>query len=493
MPARVRKQGLEAIAHLERHLVGIFGPTGGAAANLDCATLDELLSSVGLLAFKPRIFECGFTTAGPFVAEICAALRQNPILVAFAAEVAALPSTELLSSLPPAGAQRDAELRTMVVYCFMLHGLCTAVMEEPRRDATDASAPSTLYKQIFDILGAMRSEVQWKPYTNKFERMKVASIDLPVKKHYLPIKEGEKEVLPRPGKGLLLSVNILEAMYQDTHLGNDANAAAGFELMLEPYQRAPIAGLENALSALSDDRRGLLGHSPCFPRVWANLYSSWNGAFVSNYAAAPLFLAKLYNPATSGTYHREGEQSLYLFPRVFTLWVHIHAQIFERAANQSASPLGLVWSSPLLTLLWGKVNLLAATELRAMIDDVVTRLHNGVHPDRRDGMGTVFRLMRRQMVPQRQRRFTLVKMRTVARSPSPTSSPLTRKSIFGSDTTSAGKKESVVSGSADSTLGSNAGAGPDVGSDGGSGAGMGVCASASGQSPLATHHSPPMS
>ena len=246
--------------------------------------------------------------------------------------------------------------------------------------------------------------------TNTFEKMKVVSIDLPVKKHYLPVKEGVKEIPRKAGNGLLLSINILEAMYQDTNVGNDANAAAGFELMLEPYQRAPILGLENDLSALSDNVRGLIGHTCTFPIPWSNLHSSWNGAFCTNFTDFPFFLAKLFNPSTSGTYH--DDPSLYLFPRVFTLWLHIHFQMFQRAANHSATPPGLKWESPLLSLLWGKVNLAAAREFRARIDAVIATQHGGVHPDRRDGMGSMFASMKNSMIPASQRRFTLIRVKT---------------------------------------------------------------------------------
>ena len=160
LPQEVRKQGLAAIERLEQELVAAFAPVGGAEFALDCDLLEELLSTIGLLDFKLFIFTCGITTAGAFIIEICACLRKNPILVALGAELLSLPVSRLANSLPPAGEARDAEVRKAVVYCFMLHGLCNAVMQEPRRKAS-ANAPPTLYKQIADVLDAMRKDIQW--------------------------------------------------------------------------------------------------------------------------------------------------------------------------------------------------------------------------------------------------------------------------------------------------------------------------------------------
>lgn len=161
LPQEVRTKGLAAVTRLEQELAAAFEPVGGAAFALDCEILDELLSAIGLLTFKQHIFSCGITTAGAFISKVGACLRKNPILVALGAELLSLPVGRLADSLPPAGEARDAEVRKAVVYCFMLHGLCDAVMQEPRRTAS-ADAPPTLYKQIADVLGPMRKEIQWR-------------------------------------------------------------------------------------------------------------------------------------------------------------------------------------------------------------------------------------------------------------------------------------------------------------------------------------------
>jgi len=113
---------------------------------------------------------------------------------------------------------------------------------------------------------------------------------------------------------------------------------------------------------------------PSFPRVWNNIYSSWNLAFCSNYKNWPSFFAKLLNPATCGTYQRD-DAGLYLWPRTVTLYLHLHHMMLERAALKSRDPEGLDWRSESITEIFGRVNLIAARLYRDRVDQVIGELH----------------------------------------------------------------------------------------------------------------------
>ena len=64
--------------------------------------------------------------------------------------------------------------------------------------------------------------------------------------------------------------------------GYDANAEAGFELMAETRDQKPVKGLHNDIDmeyVHNGVPLGIKDVKPPLPKVWANLYSSWNLTF----------------------------------------------------------------------------------------------------------------------------------------------------------------------------------------------------------------------
>ena len=109
-----------------------------------------------------------------------------------------------------------------------------------------------------------------------------------------------------------------------SHQGNEANAAAGFELMAESHDQKPVKGLHNKLDCefVQDGVPiGIKALTPPLPKVWSNLYSSWNLAFVSGVRQyVPMLWAKLLAPIVLGTY-QEVDPGLYMAPRVICLYM----------------------------------------------------------------------------------------------------------------------------------------------------------------------------
>jgi hypothetical protein len=207
------------------------------------------------------------------------------------------------------------------------------------------------------------------------------------------VKFGIKSMADINREPQTLSVNIFEAMVQDTAQGNNDNADAGFELASEPYDRSPIAGLDSSVikewhhaASSKDANLGVLDARPPLPRVWSNLYSSWNLAFVSTYSNNPMFLSKLLAPVVH-LYQKDGNQGLYIWPRLVCLYIHVQYEIMSRTSGGTGrQPILLKvvksgkpehdrfygdWRSDLTTALFGTVNKLAARHFQTRLEAII--------------------------------------------------------------------------------------------------------------------------
>ena len=110
--------------------------------------------------------------------------------------------------------------------------------------------PDTYLAKLHTKFHARRAKLEWKQYFSAFGRMKIPSIDMLMDRNFLKKKTGEIKHEPAASSGALISINILEACFQDLKLGHDSNANCGYELLMEPANRGAIRGLEN------DNRRG---------------------------------------------------------------------------------------------------------------------------------------------------------------------------------------------------------------------------------------------
>jgi hypothetical protein len=141
----------------------------------------------------------------------------------------------------------------------------------------------------------------------------------------------------------------------------------------EPDYEPSLSHDVNAEWILDGQNMGAVQHTIAFQDAWACLYSSWNGAFVSNYPE--LFFAKLYNPVVLGV-----DSSLYLTFRVLALYTHLHMVLFSRAKLGQRKYSQATWSNPALRSLWGRINRLAAHEYQQRIERALsidqTKLRN---------------------------------------------------------------------------------------------------------------------
>ena len=154
-----------------------------------------------------------------------------------------------------------------------------------------------------------------------------------------------------------LPLNILEAKAVDLSLGNLRNAKVASTLAKE----AP-GGAENACTGSGPARISPDGNAinfrMAFPSLWADLYETWNMAFVTVFEKWPYFLAKLLIPSISG-YH--GNPGSYLYSRVLGLYSHINWGLAGNLYGQAEGS-DINWYSPSLSRNWGRNNLKSARD-----------------------------------------------------------------------------------------------------------------------------------
>lgn len=286
-----------------------------------------------------------------FVAQIEAALAPNRYLCDFLREASArhaegrLELKRDLTSDPTAAFL----LIDVVHYTWFLHRLTLLLTADPTGAWLD---------RLDRAISARFANARWEQHLDTFQRMKVRS--LRSLGRWAKVKRGERnsdrEVRWR------LSINVLEAMGEDWRRGYDDNAAAGLAMVESPPSLWPVPGLGNAL--VSFDALGRQVATPPEPKLWADLYTTWNLAFVSDYPAAPYFFAKLICPVVADYHHAPG---LYLNHRGVALVLHIWFSIASRLDPQRWAT-QVDWREPALTRLWGEMNLRSASDYRARVE-----------------------------------------------------------------------------------------------------------------------------
>ena len=94
-----------------------------------------------------------------------------------------------------------------------------------------------------------------------------------------------------------------------------------------------------------------------FPTEWADLYETWNMAFVTNYNSWPFFLVKLLVPSVSG-YH--AQPSTFLFMRALALYVHINRGMMGNIYPEDRGKRPNWRINRELSKVWGEYNLKAS-------------------------------------------------------------------------------------------------------------------------------------
>ena len=363
LPRSVVEAGHAAIDGLAASLCSLW-PNEGRGQSLDNAYLRGYIDLLGIAellpVLQPRIV---VRDVAAQVQEVCARLKRNPMLVVLFAELADLeaaagPQGRIFPFRDDAAAHDD--LRDAVVYCALLEAIGLECLLAPKA-STDEDRESLLQARLFSTLERKRGEVDWRAVCNLFEILKVELIVRPMKQR-LQAKQGldQSGFDDRSGDGILLQLNILDAMYGDTQEGSDDNAACGFELMCQTSDKEPEPLLGEQLNdewMHEGKATGVTRMHIAFNEAWVSLYSSWNGCFCANYG--DLMYPKLYNLGVAGTY-LDIDDTVYFFPRICTLYTHLHMMIFKRLSTGRPLLHAHNWEDPALRSIWGRINRVAA-------------------------------------------------------------------------------------------------------------------------------------
>jgi hypothetical protein len=283
----------------------------------------------------------------------------NPYLVAFLERAKGQASERLIQKVDAEGA---AVLPSVVTYALLLERLTRAMRDDWRVIAACRDVWLRARDAVLKAPDAAELKSHWAP----FEYAKVVSIDLMIDR---VLKAHESGTVNPSFTRLLLPVNIIEAMFEDVRIGQRDNAASAWPLVKDrpgSWDRKTDTG--GIAARWSDDRKAIL-LSFALPRQWADLYATWNLAFVSHYRDFPYLMAKLLIPQVNG-YQDAPEE--YIYNRVLALYCHLHFMGFGRVdfLRQGREPFD--WHDEALTALWSTVN----RESAQQYSDAIKRLEH---------------------------------------------------------------------------------------------------------------------
>ena len=102
------------------------------------------------------------------------------------------------------------------------------------------------------------------------------------------------------------------------------------------------------------------------PLKWADLYSTWNLAFVSNFPDFVYYLPKLLIPSVSGY---QNDPTSYLWSRVYALYTFIHWKINWNIYNDFER---IQWKQNSITLNWGLATMISKNDYVEMLADAMS-------------------------------------------------------------------------------------------------------------------------
>ena len=144
-------------------------------------------------------------------------------------------------------------------------------------------------------------------------------------------------------------MNIIEAVLEDERNRNFDNAEAGVVLAKFPHTREYDNKTGSGPCHLSRNRQFLECPQP-LTLHWADLYSSWNLAFVSEFPDFVYYIPKLLIPSVSDY---QDNPAGYIHTRSLALYTYIHWRINWTQLNQNKT---IQWSEKSLTQTWGAAN-----------------------------------------------------------------------------------------------------------------------------------------
>jgi hypothetical protein len=405
LPSSIRRPGYKVMSRVAEYIKSLY-PNRGVGVSLVGKEFNYLLKLLGIENCKrdllPRV---QMYDVASFVNETLTSLKHNPIIVAFAAEWSMMSLQEQKKCIPPAveglytsddsketKEMREQDIREAVAVGALLDTFAYSVYHEPqlnllrpgfkKKDVTEDMMRRTLIGTVYlQASNKRKSKKNWKKYWNLFERIKMKLMDK-IMQEDVYMKLNDNSVFDnKSGDGRYLQANIMDAMYADVMRKCDDNAEAGFELMCQTVDKTPNPETGDGISTelkVDGKETGVVLHKIACQKAYNNLYISWNAAFVSSYPDSILY-AKLFNPFMASSNKRNQEQ--FFYSRALTLWLNLQYLALKRVQVKTVSVSALSWHNQELTLLWGKLNLLAAKQYQKRTEAAHDRSRKGYSYD----------------------------------------------------------------------------------------------------------------
>ena len=368
-------KGTKALDMLAQKLCGLF-LDDGVGYHVNDYDMSELMSLLGIESLLPSLQPAfdRLIDVHTFILASCKNLKQNPLIVLFAAEYLDLSPENKTRFFQIIDNDQDetnaSEIRRAIIYAALLNSIATTWTFEPQHEGY-------YFCDMFTQLVTEKVNASvWASYTNAFDRMKNRSIEVD---YLIKMKHNYTDNgINIRNSGYFLQINILEAIYQDTLYENDDNAKAGFELLCETYDQPKIECIEqDYLKPWFYNNRpmGLRVYNYAYPRVWNNIYSSWYGCYCSESPESPYYFAALFAPCVSGFY-QDLEKGIYIDYHMLTFWVHTQFMKLSKSECRNRYFSKISWLSDLATVMWSKINKKASHIYQHRIETTLNK-HEG--------------------------------------------------------------------------------------------------------------------
>lgn len=208
-----------------------------------------------------------------------------------------------------------------------------------------------LLEICIDIFDKERKKTNSLKNMSLFHKVKFASVDYPIKN--IVVNTHKKGAVDPKATRFFLPLNILEASLADFITGHNKNALTGITLAKNrPGAKEVDTRTGEGPTKLADDKKAIEVSAP-LPRKWADLYQSWNMAFMSQAGLFPYYLPKLSIPQVAD-YQKKPKE--YMYNRIIALYLFLNYSEFEYIKKTKDQEPYIDWSDKKLTDMWGKSN-----------------------------------------------------------------------------------------------------------------------------------------
>ncbi len=198
---------------------------------------------------------------------------QNPYFVRFLGESSGKPFPVIRDRLQTEGQE---VITDALAFAMALERLTRCCHQDP-----------LFFKECFGILRETNKRKKAWSAMPLFYQIKARSIEPAVfyniRAHFRP-----PEKLGKSYSSRTLQINILEATVSDLLMGLNDNAFAGCVSAIHKTGSHRIDAATGAGPNFWDENRKAFGLRPPLPKIWADLYQTWNMAFVSHRVALGL-------------------------------------------------------------------------------------------------------------------------------------------------------------------------------------------------------------